>query len=554
MLLERRSDRYASAVTRRVPRRIFLRGLGGACVAAPFLGSIVDRGASARPPAPPRRLVMMFNHHGCITTRFFPKKSHGALTEADLEPTTLKYLAPFVDKMLMPRGIRGMNEWTAYLTRGQGNDNHLQPSASLLTCQPVTPNSNDPFNFDRAYKFDAKPIGPSLDHVIAKQLSPGGAPLFIRVGNYPETPFSAISYSAAETLYEGVGTTAQIYNILTGLFGGGSMNPDTYRVARGKSVLDVVKNDLETLERFDMSQSDRRKLSAWKELLNQTGTTVTTQCSPEVATAFGVTRANVDAVPAAGLSRDILTEKFSGDLDGADIYSGLAALAAVCNANPVILVKYPQSYVFRGLGLTTECDSLTHRIGNPGMQGTCLPGVIDMLLKIDDFYARKFAHLVGLLDGIDEGDGTVLDNTAAVWLKDNSDGCARNLNNLPIVQVGSCRGYFKTGVAINVEDGSADLTTGSSEAVCAEGTSQEVNAVEQLTATDPSLANAPINKYYCNLMNALGVMAAPDGFPAVGGTAAVTHYGRYDRTEDFIGGDANPPTIHDPGEYSALKA
>jgi hypothetical protein len=31
------------------------------------------------------------------------------------------------------------------------------------------------------------------------------------------------------------------------------------------------------------------------------------------------------------------------------------------------------------------------------------------------------------------------------------------------------------------------------------------NSLSQSTGTDPALANAPINKYYCNLMNALGV-------------------------------------------------
>jgi hypothetical protein len=529
--------------------------LGGACVAAPFLGSIASRSVSATAPAPPRRLVMMFTHYGCITTRFFPKKSHGALTAADLEPTTLKHLAPYVDKLLMPRGIRAMNEWTVDMTLGQGNDFHLQTVASLLTCQPVTPNSNDPFAFNSALKFEAKPIGPSLDHVIAKQLSVRGTPLFIRVGNSSDSPQSAISFSAAETQYPGSAGPVQVFSELTGLFGSGPMNPDSYRVARGKSVLDVVRDDLQTLERFDMSQSDRRKLSAWKELLNQTGTTVTPEgCNAEVAASLGVTQENVDVASQTAIGTDRLTQKISGELDGADIHSGLAVLAAVCHANPVILLKYPPTHVFRGLGLETESDSLGHRIGNAGMQGTCVAGIIDMLLTIDDYYARKFAHLVGLLNRIDEGDGTVLDNTAAVWLKDVSDACAGNLNNLPIVQVGSCGGYFKTGWAVNVEDGSPDLTAGNSEIVCAEGTSNQVNATTKSTGTDRSLANAPINKYYCNLMNALGVKAGPDGFPAVGGTAAVTHYGRYDRTEDFIGGDVNPPTIHDPGEFTALKA
>ena len=55
-------------------------------------------------------------------------------------------------------------------------------------------------------------------------------------------------------------------------------------------------------------------------------------------------------------------------------------------------------------------------------------------------------------------------------------------------------------------------------------------------------------------MNALGVKAGADGFPAVGGNEPVRCFGRYDRTEDFIGGGTNPPTIHSPGEYAALRA
>jgi hypothetical protein len=525
----------------------------------PFLGSIAPRSAGAGAVAPPRRFIGMFTHYGCITTRFFPKKSHGPLTEADLAPTTLKHLVPYVDKLLMPRGIRAMNEWTADMTLGQGNDEYLQTAGSFLTCQPVTPNSDDPFSFNNATKFNARPIGPSLDHVMAKQLSVGGTPLFMRVGNTNDSPWSAISYSASETPYPGLGDPVQIFSTLTGLFGGGSLNPDSYRVARGKSVLDVVRDDLATLERFDMSQSDRRKLSAWKELLNQTGTTVVpAQCTAEVATLLGASQENVDAAGATSdLGTDRLLRMITDELDGADIYSNLAALTAVCNANPVILLKYPASYVFRGLGLSTDSTSLSRRVGSAASVGTCVPGVIDMLLTIDDYYVRKFAHLVGLLNDIEEGDGTLLDSTAAVLLKNHSDGCAKNLNNLPIVQIGSCGGYFKTGWAVNVDDGSPDLTTGNSEAVCAEGTPSEVTATHattKATGTDPKVGNAPINKYWCNLMNALGVMAGPDGFPAVGGTAAVTHFGRYDRTEDFVGGDVNPPAIHNPGEFTALKA
>ncbi len=537
-------------------RRIFLRGLGGAVVAAPFLGSLTGRASGADGDAP-KRLIAMFTHYGCITTRFFPAKSHGQLSAADLEPTTLKHLAPYVDKLLLPRGIRAMNEWTAQMARGQGNDPHTQVAGSFLTCQPVTPNSDDPFSFDSSTKFNAKPIGRSLDHVMAEQLSPGGSPLFIRVGNGNDSPQSAISYSAAETAYPGLGTPSQVFSNLTGLFSDGEpMNPDTYQAVRGKSVIDLVSDDLATLERYDMSAADRMKLEAWKQLLHETNTNlVTAQCSEEVAIALGATQENVDEVRGGGLGTDLLTTQITDSLDAADIYSSVAVLSAVCNANPVIFLKYPASYVFRGLGLEIEAHSLSHRIGDAGMVGTCVPGVVDMLLQIDDYYARKFAHIVGLLDSIAEGDGTVLDNSAAVWFQEMSDGNAHNLNNTPIVQAGSAGGYFRTGWAINVEDGTdnPDLM-GRSESVCVDGTPTDVNGASQGTGTVSSAGNAPINKYYVNLMNALGVKAGDDGFAAPGGSAEVTSFGMYDRTEDFIGGGTNPPMISSPGGFDDLKA
>jgi hypothetical protein len=61
-------------------------------------------------------------------------------------------------------------------------------------------------------------------------------------------------------------------------------------------------------------------------------------------------------------------------------------------------------------------------------------------------------------------------------------------------------------------------------------------------------------KYYCNLMNAIGVKAGSDGFPTVGGTEEVTHTGMYDRTEDFASGGELPPTNTDPGGFEERKA
>lgn len=540
-------------------RRIFLRGLGGAVVAAPFLGSLAQHTAVAQTNTPagvPKRLIVMFTHYGCVTTRFFPAKAHGTLSAADLEPTTLKHLAPFASKLLIPRGIRAMNEWTASMARGQGNDPHTQVTGSFFTCQPVTPNSDNPFSFEPETKFEAKPMGRSIDHVVAEQINANGSPLYMRVGNVGENTMSAVSYSGPEENFPGVGSPAQVFSSLTGLFKDDQpMSPDTYRAIRGKSVIDLVKTDLETLERFDMSQADKQKLAAWKELLHQTGGMVASaQCNEALALQLGLTQENVDGIRGGGMGTDVITSKVTDTLDVADIYSSVAVLSAVCDYNRVIFLKYPGNYIFRGLGQESENHGLSHRIGDPGMQGTCLGGVLDMLQAMDDYYARKFAHLVGLLDGINEGEGKLLDNCAAVWFQEMSDGNAHNLNNIPIIQAGSCGGYFKTGWAVNVEDGSPTMSNGNSELVCADGTSDQVNGASQNTGTAAAVANAPINKYYVGLMNALGVKAGGDGYPLKGGTAEVTHFGMYDKTEDFVGGGTKPAKINSPGAFDALKA
>lgn len=492
----------------------------------------------------------MFTHYGCVTTRFFPSRSHGPLSAADLQSTTLLPLSPYVDKLLIPRGIRAMNEWNSTLVRGQGNDNHTQVAGSYFTCQPVSPNSDDPFSFDQATKFYAMPIGRSLDHVIAEQLSPSGLPLYLRVGNTKEIPMTGLSYSGAATPYPALGTPGEAFSKLTGLFKDGApLSPDSYAAARGKSIIDIVRGDLDSLQRLDMSRADELKLEAWKALLDDTGKVIgSAQCSQAVATTLGATRANVDAAELTPADGDLLTAKVSASLDGADVYSAVAVLAAICNESPVIILNYPGQYVFKGLGLTVDNHTLSHRIGNANMIGGCLAGVIDMLRTIDGYYAQKFANLLGMLESVPESNGTTaLDNSAAVWFQQMSDGNAHNLNNLPIIQAGSAGGYFKTGWAVNVDDASATLSSGNSEAVCDQPNPNS-------TGTDPTLANAPINKYFCNLMNALGVRAGADGFAAKNGTTEVSRFGRYDKTEDFVHGGTAPAMINDPGEFVALKA
>jgi len=549
-------------------RRILLRGLGGAAVAAPFLPSVLEREAKAQgmTVAAPRRLIVFFTFHGCLTNRWFPAKSHGPLTTADYQAmTTLAPMAPFASKLLMVRGIRSMNEWSFEGTLGQKNDPHTNPAGSMFTCYPLTPNATTS-SASNTGKFDAKPTGRSLDHIAAAAVNrpsnglpssaanPGAAPLFMQIGGVQGSTtnnMNVLSWSDERgTIFPGVGSPTTLYSSLTNLFGAGPVNPDTYAVARGKSVIDCVRDDLNRLSGINMSGSDKQKLKAWTELLHYVGSTVSSagpQCSMATAQQLGLT---------GTLTGGTITET-------AILFQNLAVLTALCDGNRVIFMKMPANGNYSKVvqyraadgtmkAIASDAHSISHRIGNGGMGGQCIADVIAMIHAIDKYYGTLFANLVGQLDSFAEGDVKLLDNTATVWLQEMSDGNSHNLNNLPILQAGSCGGYFKTGWAVNVEGGAADMSPGNSDKDCADGQTP-FNALESV-GTPSNVATQPINKYYCNLLNALGAKADATGYTAPGGTMPVSKFGKYDNTQYFADGGTRAAVIEKPGEYPELRA
>jgi hypothetical protein len=98
---------------------------------------------------------------------------------------------------------------------------------------------------------------------------------------------------------------------------------------------------------------------------------------------------------------------------------------------------------------------------------------------------------------------------------------------------------------------------GRSLSQCTPGTDMMVDGIGKGTGTDPKYGNAPVNKYFCNIMNAMRLKAGADGFPAPDGPASeVTHFGYSDLTTDFCGGAGavTDARIHDPGAFEQLKA
>lgn len=490
-----------------VSRRLVLKGTAGAALTAPFLGSL-QRSARADAPPTPRRLVIFHTSNGCLTNRWFPTVEDGPIDAAALAGTTLEPLSPLAGKLLFPRGLA----MYPYGTINGYFDPGDQSTGSKLTAAPIAPDG------------EHWAQGRSLDHVLAEAINPDGrAPLVLSVGNVFHNVKSVLSYAGPDQPVDPVVNPTTLYGSLTGLFQGASPSEADYRIAKGQSIIDAVKDDLTTLQRYDMSQRDRRKLDAWLELLRASEQGMTdVACSADAAAQLGI-----DGDTVAASSATDLTTAFTL---GGDMMMKLMALSMMCDANRSLLFYWPAFVTFKWDGIVHDFDhaGLAHRTGNASVSGQCVDGVLGMLREIDEWYAGRYAQLVSLLESVPEGDGSLLDSSAVMWLPQYADGLAMNVNNLPIVIAGSAGGYLRQGVSVNLEG--ARLGTGDSEAACS------TPGDDVSFTTGSSTGHVPLNKLYVTLLNAMG--ATKDGAP-------VSEFGQVDSNDVEAG-------ITDPGELSAL--
>jgi hypothetical protein len=500
-----------------VKRRQFLTGVGGAALATPFLSSLEPKVAKAAEGGPPRRLVIFYTQNGCLTNRWFPSVENGAIDAAALKGKTLEGLTPYASKLLFPRGL-------AMFPKGTINgyfDPHDQGMGSKLTAAPI-----DPAGSHWA-------TSTSLDWVAAGLVNPTNkSPLVLSVGNAFANVKGILSYSAPNTPYSPETKPANVYKALTGVFGtaGSTMSPQTpadYHVKQGKSIMDLVRGDLDAFKRLNMSSADQKKVADWQSLLRDTEVkVVSASCNQENATALGITDAALKGVQGGFDMATAFTK-------GGDLMLNLIALTMMCDTNRVIVMQWPGFATFTWDGMDHQYDhhGLSHRNGSVAVGGTCVTGVIDMINQIDNWYAGRYAKLVGILNGIQEGEGvSMLDNSAVMWLPELADGNAHNNNNLPIVIAGSAGGYLKQGVSVNLD--TKTLGTGNSEASCGTGTDVGFN-------TGSNGGNVPLNKLYVTLLNAVGSNVA--------GFTPATTFGTMD-TSDVSKGVTNP------GELTSIKA
>ncbi|MEA2696819.1 MAG: hypothetical protein QOI66_1090 [Myxococcales bacterium] len=119
----------------------------------------------------------------------------------------------------------------------------------------------------------------------------------------------------------------------------------------------------------------------------------------------------------------------------------LLAMALACDLTRVATLQWEAAYSdvrFTWLGATRGHHTISH-----DSDGTTAS--VELLTKINIWYAEQFAYLLDKLDGIKEGAGTLLDNTVVFWGNELARGNVHSHWPMPVVLAGSGGGVIKTG-------------------------------------------------------------------------------------------------------------
>ena len=116
-------------------------------------------------------------------------------------------------------------------------------------------------------------------------------------------------------------------------------------------------------------------------------------------------------------------------------------LAFQTNSTPIVTLMLasessPRTFPWLGIGGDGH-HPISHHQSNPGQ--------LAKLQKIDQYYAEQFAYLLGKMQGIKEGDRTLLDNTLLVYGSCIRDGDKHDHADLPIIMAGRAGGLMKPG-------------------------------------------------------------------------------------------------------------
>ena len=410
-------------------RRTFLRGVGGAALALPWMESIASA-VSAKGVA--RRMAHFYVPIGVVRRGFFPGEADQIIPKGnlgnvmkslgkqdplfsvkpldELTPTMLP-LAGFKDKINL---ITGMDR-----TFQQGTDVHAQcASCYLSSARPYT------------IKGTAWPLDRTLDHLVADHVG-------------TKTPFSTLEFSCNSHR----DNKESIYFDNISWYGTGHLAPSirdprkmyhrlfsTQEIERYRDITDLVLEDANSLKR-DLGYTDRQKFAEYFDSIR----TIETQMDRLENMKAELSKVAFVEPPEAWLPRGEYI-RLLGDLMVVALQTGLTNVATFM----VGPERWDTPYKFEGL---FDEPRSHHQMSHNQTK------MIDDLLKVDLFHMEQYVYLLKKMDAVEESDGTsLLDNTLFTYGSGLGDGSTHQYNDLPIIVAGG-GDHVQSGQHINMPEG-----------------------------------------------------------------------------------------------------
>jgi len=408
-------------MTLKLNRRDFLRLTGAAGIASASLTvPFVDR-ALANANGAPKRMVIFWSPNGTVPANFFP----GAGTQDLASTEILNPLMPHQDDLLVTKATY------------QGTGDHKTGTPFSTTGYPnvIGDKLDDPDPGRRPHI--------SIDQEIAQALGSSTAkPSLTIAGQTKSNRRGFISANADGTRNPPIKHPEKGYEFLFGPHmggagSGGDMGADPGASAQAvadvrRGIYDSVLDGLTTLE-GRVHPSESAKLRGHIEAVTRMRGSIMDpmenppefMCELENPLASGV---RFDYSERLDKHCELIADAFACDLTR--VVSFMTAPAGGDNTS------------FGFLGVSGDIHQRVAHGATKG--GTALNDNDRKMTKVHQFYASKLAYLISLLKSIPEGDGTVFDNTAILWLNECSVG-NHGHTNIPIVIAGSMGGFFKQG-------------------------------------------------------------------------------------------------------------
>ena len=410
-------------------RRGFLRGLGGAALALPWMESY---GAKTLSSGVAKRMAHFYVPIGVVRRGFFPGEADATIPKGNLGS-----LRRSLDKQDPNFNVRSLDQLTPTMTPlsglknkinlitgmdrtfQQGTDVHAQCASCYLSSAP-------PYTI----KGTAWPLDRTLDHLVADVAG-------------KETPFSTLEFSCNSHK----DNKESIYFDNISWYGTGHLAPSvrdprkmyrrlfsTKEIERYRDVTDLVLEDARSMKK-DLGYADGQKFAEYFDSIRS----IETQMDRLESMKGELAKVSFDEPAEAYLPRGEYI-RLMGDLMVVALQSGLTNVATFM----VGPERWDTPYLFDGL--------FDKPMSHHGMSHNQTK-MIEQLLKVDRFHMEQYAYLLEKMEGVMEADGsTLLDNTLFTYGSGLGDGSTHQYNDLPIIMAGGGN-QVKTGQHINMPEG-----------------------------------------------------------------------------------------------------